>query len=118
MRRSLVEVALAIASAVLAWAAFGWPDGPNALGLVRTAHPTHAEVIAGVGILAWCAVALFSVRQAVRVLRSAGPWSRAVVTVALGCTVLTAGAVVHAHRGYETCCGSTEAAQQALGTAP
>lgn len=118
MRRGLVELVAACTCGALAWGVFGWPDPSGALALLRTAHPTHAEVIAGVGMLAWCVVAAFTAVAGIRVARRAGPWSRAVLVLVVGCAVLGAGLVVHDHRAYQTCCGSTQAAEDALRSAP
>lgn len=118
MKRPLLDVLLLVPLGVVVWVAFGWPDVGSALGLVHAGDPSRAQMAAGVGLLAWFVVGVLASAFVVQVARAAGPWTRASLVVVVGGAVLAAGIVVHAHRGYQMCCGSSQRAEQALRDVP
>jgi hypothetical protein len=118
MKRPLLDLLLLVPMGVVVWLAFGWPDAGSALGLASSGDPSRAQIVAGVGLLAWCVTGVLASVFAVQLIRSGGPWARATLVMVVGAAVLTMGIVVHAHRGYQMCCGSTQSAQQALRNAP
>lgn len=118
MKRGVLDLVALGPLCALLWFVFGWPHPGAAADLVGSADPSHSQIVAGVGLLAWCLVGVLGVVFAIAVVRSSGPWARTVFVLAVGTTLLITGIVVHAQRGYEMCCGSTQAAQHALMGAP
>ena len=118
MKRPLVDLLMLVPMGVVVWLAFGWPDAGGALGFASSGDPSRAQIVAGVGLLAWCVMGVLASVFAVHLVRAAGLWARAALVIVVGGSVLMVGIVVHAHRGYEMCCGSIQSAQQALRDAP
>ena len=118
MKRGVLDLVALGPLCVLLWFVFGWPHPGAAADLVRSTDPSHGQIVAGVGLLAWSILGVLGTVFGVAVLRDSGSWARSVFVLAVGTTLLTTGIVVHGHRGYEMCCGSTQAAQHALMAAP